>query len=124
MATFSVLGKMLLPGLLFASVSAGAQVICISCFDQNEPLNTGFPNLISNGGMEISTCGALGSAICPASMSYSCDVTDWTVTGGASFTYAMVVATGSWLVPEGLQAVYLGNAFCNTCSSNSEASVV
>ena len=90
MATFSVIRNFLAPALLFASVSASAQVICISCFDQNEPLNTGFPNLISNGGMENSTCGALGSAICPASMSYACDVTDWTVTGGASYTLSLI----------------------------------
>lgn len=120
MSTSARIRTVLVPGLMLAAFTSGAQVICISCFDQNEPLNTGFPNLISNGGMESSTCGALGSAICPASMSYACDVTDWTVTGGAAYTYATVVTGGGWLVPEGAQAVYLGNAFCNTCSSNSE----
>ncbi|QQR87385.1 MAG: PKD domain-containing protein [Flavobacteriales bacterium] len=120
MATSAAIRTMLIPGLMLAAFTSCAQVICISCFDQNEPLNTGFPNLITNGNMELSSCGGGGGLICPTSLWYTCDVTDWMVSGGGANTYAQIVSTGTWLVPEGTSAVYLGNAFCNTCSNNME----
>lgn len=104
--------------LVFAvvgAISANAQILCINCYEQNAPVNTGFTNLISNGGMELGTCQG-GGYYCPNSFSYGCDIQDWTCTGGAGSTYAQTVTTGFSAIPEGTQAAYMGNFFCEACS--------
>lgn len=107
-----VMMRMLLLLACFALHSPDyGQVLCVTCTDQNEPVNTGAGNLLANGGFEMGDC--MGD-ICPNSQEYACDIPNWSCTGGGIETYAHVV-TGA-LVPEGIQAVYFGNFFCYACS--------
>lgn len=102
---------------IFVSINSYSQVLCIQCHDIKPVLNPTAINLITNGSFETTTCGAFGNYICPNSSSYSCDVLGWDCFDGGSATYAAVY--GSILSPviDGLNVVYLGNAFCNACSN-------
>src|SRR5687767_7252040 len=99
-----------------------AQIICIMCFNQNDSISTGINNLIQNGGFENHNCtpsyGIIGSptSFCPNSNGYSCDITNWTCTGGGSDTYACMydLIINKSRIVEGANAVYMGNYFCNT----------
>ncbi len=103
------------------ALTTHAQVICVQCFHQNAPIGIGANNLILNGGMENSDCtpGYIEEYLCQSASFYSCDLDNWTCTGGGSSTYACIFGSTSdsrSLVPEGGRAVYLGNSFCNACS--------
>lgn len=88
-----------------------AQVICIQCSDQTASLNPlTTTNFISNGSFETTNCAG-GSYFCPNSASYSCNLTNWTCTGGGLATYAQVLGDGSTIIPNGNNAAYLGNYF-------------
>jgi hypothetical protein len=103
-----------------------AQVICIMCFDQNDSISTGVNNLLINGGFENHTCiastGVIGSptSFCPNSTGYSCDLANWSCTGGGTSTYACIydVITNKSMIQEGSNAVYMGNYYCNPCSNS------
>jgi hypothetical protein len=105
---------------------SNAQVVCIMCFDQNDSISTGVNNLILNGGFENHNCpastGVIGSltSFCPNSTGYACDIVDWTCTGGGTSTYSCIydVNINKSMIEEGLSSVYMGNFYCNACSSN------
>lgn len=113
-----LLFTLLAAGLIFQSQ---AQVLCIMCYDQNDSISTGVNNLLLNGSFENSNCssGYILDVFCPNSSYYSCDLTNWTCTGGGSQTYVCVFdslpGTRSTIV-DGLYGVYMGNYFCNPCS--------
>jgi gliding motility-associated-like protein len=107
--------KFLLFFSLFTLHFAEAQVICVQCFHQNDSISSGVHNLILNGSFEINNCTP-GSCFCPNSSNYSCDITDWTCTGGGTSTYATVFNTSA---VDGSNSVYFGNFFCNACSPTS-----
>ena len=98
------------------SLTMKAQVLCILCFDQNDSISSNVTNLILNGGFENSTCGTIGY-FCPNSSFYSCDLTNWTCTGGGSNTYAHNSDASFSMVNEGTYAAYLGNFYANACSN-------
>ena len=99
-----------------------AQVLCIYCYDQNDTISANVNNLILNGGFENTTCipnNWFSSSYVPNSAYYNCDITNWTCTGGGPSTYADVTDINYAQVVEGSVAVYFGNDFCITCSSQS-----
>ncbi|HYV90129.1 MAG TPA: PKD domain-containing protein [Chitinophagales bacterium] len=100
--------------------SAG-QIICIYCYDQNDSISSGVNNLLLNGGFEDTVCagGYILDVFCPNSFYYSCDLTNWTCTGGGSGTYVCIFNNDPYsrsFIPEGSRAAYLGNSFPNACS--------
>lgn len=101
--------------ILFTKVEVDAQVICIYCEDKNDAYTPAAPNLLLNGSFEANDCSP-GDYICPSSGSYNCDIPSWTVIDGGGSTYATILDNGYTIVPEGNEAVYLGNAFCKPCS--------
>ena len=107
---------LLFASFLFAFCFSKAQVVCILCFDQNDSISSNVNNLILNGGFENSTCGGLGY-FCPNSTYYSCDLNNWTCTGGGTNTYAHNIDNSFSMVIEGTQAAYMGNYYCNACSN-------
>ncbi len=118
---------LLLQFSIFSFQSSFGQIVCIMCFDQNDSISTGINNLIANGGFENTTCiastGVIGSptSFCPNSTGYSCDLLDWTCTGGGTSTYACIydVVTNKSMIEEGNNSVYMGNFYANPCSSTS-----
>ena len=98
--------------------TVSAQVICINCYRQNEPISPNAPNLILNGSFESTNCNS-GDNICPASPTYSCDFSNWNCTGGGTSTYAQLPG---WAVtiPDGTNVVYLGNWFSTNCSATAD----
>ncbi len=113
--------------LLLAAIGvhgmAQAQVLCVTCVDQNTPITTGLTNLLLNGGFESTACppaaGSIGAAtsFCPNSSGYVCDIDDWLCTGGGPDTYACIQNSFYTQLVEGNYAVYFGNHYCNACSS-------
>jgi hypothetical protein len=107
--------------------ATNAQILCVQSFHQNDSIGVGVGanNLIMNGGMENSTCrpGYIIDYLCQNATSYSCNLANWTCTGGGTSTYACIFDSTSAsrsLVPEGGRAVYLGNSFCTACSTTSD----
>ena len=100
---------------------SSAQILCIMCYDQNDSISSGVNNLLLNGSFENSNCasGYILDVFCPNSSYYSCDLNNWTCTGGGNSTYVCVFdnlpGTRSTLV-DGQYAVYMGNYFCAPCS--------
>lgn len=93
------------------------QILCIYCYDQNDTISANVNNLILNGGFE-NGCGNTGF-FCPNASAYTCDITNWTCTGGGSSTYAHTFdAPSIWIsiVVEGTRAVYFGNQNSLVCS--------
>jgi PKD repeat protein len=77
-------------------------------------------NLIVNGSFENTDCTPwpAGDRYCPNSSAYSCDLANWTCTGGGVNTYACTL-DGTYIpIVDGSLAVYFGNSFCNVCSGN------
>ena len=111
--------------LSIASQTLNAQVLCVMCFDQNDSISYNVTNLLQNGGFENTTCiastGVIGSptSFCPNSTGYSCDLANWTCTGGGTSTYACIYdqVTNKSMIEEGNNAVYMGNFYCNPCSN-------
>ncbi len=109
-----------------ACVPTSAQVLCIYCYDQNDSISHGITNLIINGGFEQGCGGAGDSSFCPNSQYYTCDIPNWTCTGGGTNTYCQVFDTsgaawyGGFLseIIEGHRAVYFGNYFSYLCTTN------
>jgi gliding motility-associated-like protein len=97
-----------------AALATNAQVQCMQCFDQNEPISPSAPNLVVNGSFEQTTCVA-GNYFCPLSSGYSCDIDAWTCIGGGTSTYAQMFTTAFGEVPDGNYAAYLGSAFGSCC---------
>lgn len=108
--------------IYYCKFSTG-QVLCIYCYDQNDSISNGITNLIQNGGFENNNCAPTGyctNAFCPGAGAYSCDITNWTCTGGGNATYACILDSNPGsrtIIVEGYQAAYLGNSFCHACSS-------
>ena len=108
--------------LLLSYSYVSAQIIQIRCFDQNNSISQQVNNLLINGGFENSTCslGLNAGRFCPNSYLYSCDISNWTCTGGGVNTYATIVdGSGSSLTctAEGVRAVYFGNSYSEACTS-------
>jgi hypothetical protein len=93
-------------------------VLCIYCYDQNDTISANVNNLILNGGFENTTCtpGQWGDCFCPNAVSYNCDISNWTCTGGGSASYPSIFNNGLCYIPEGAYAAYFGNFDCATCS--------
>lgn len=100
-----------------------AQVLCVNCYDQNAPVNTGGLDMIVNGSFEVTDC-ALGDYFCPASDLYNCDLESWTCSGGGTGTYAQLYNDAMSTIPDGTVAVYLGSSFCDLCSIGSDTSCI
>jgi hypothetical protein len=100
----------------FCKFSA-AQVICIFCYDQNEPISPGINNLLLNGSFENNNCIPWPSSdsFCPNSSNYACDIADWTCAGGNA-TYSYIFDATSTVIPDGAKSAYFGNSFCKVCS--------
>ncbi|MFT6921807.1 MAG: gliding motility-associated-like protein [Crocinitomicaceae bacterium] len=109
---FKIMGIAL---LLLTSKLGNAQIICIYCYPQTEAISPSAPNLIQNGGFENNDC-VVGDHLCPNSSLYSCDIVDWTVSGGGTATYATVFDNNYSEIAEGTEALYLGNFFCQPCA--------
>ena len=104
-----------------ACALAHAQVNCVNCYEQNEALNTTAPNLITNGSFELTTCPPNGfESFCPASAFYTCDIQDWTASGGGTSTYAGIWTSDVTALADGQLAVYFGNNYCTACSADPE----
>ncbi len=104
--------------MLLSSAISNAQVVCIKCFDQTPAISPLATNMILNPSFEINTCTGGFGQFCPASGSYSCDLTNWTCTGGGPSTYAQIFSsTFGVVIPDGTTAAYLGNFFCKPCSA-------
>ena len=98
-----------------------AQLLCVQCFDQNDSIgvNVGSHNLIINGGFENTTC--TWSSFCPNSSSYTgCSIANWSCTGGGSSSNPVVIDSNFYKVEEGTKAAYLGNNFCDACSTGND----
>jgi hypothetical protein len=98
-----------------------AQILCISCYDQNDSISKNVTNLLHNGGFEKTTCvpNSAADSFCPNSLYYTCDFSDWTCTGGGMSTYAHLYdknGTAS-IVVQGSNAVYFGNYLSFACSN-------
>lgn len=106
---------LLITGLLRAE----AQIICIRCFDQNEPVSASVVNLVQNGGFENHTCPppdiGMGN-FCPNAEDYDCDIFNWTCIGGGADSYPHFKSHFEAHVAEGVSAAYLGNWFPLPCS--------
>jgi len=122
-AVFRAAGLLAALSFLLCKYSTG-QIVCILCYEQNDSISTGVNNLLLNGGFETSNCtpGYIGDVYCPNSSFYSCDLPNWTCTGGGYSTYSCLFnsATGSSIIVEGTRAAYLGNWYCQTCSPLSD----
>ena len=94
-----------------------AQIVCIECFNQNEPISPGATNLILNGGFEATDCtpGWLDGSWCPSSNLYNCDIESWRCVGGGVNSYPVIFDTTLSLVPEGQYAAYFGNGNAFMC---------
>lgn len=105
--------------LLFIGYFSGkGQLICVHCFEQNEPISTGVTNLMLNGGFENTTCtpGWFQDCFCPNSSLYNCDLANWTCTGGDVQSYPSVFDSTLSVIPEGHNAAYFGNGNAFACS--------
>ncbi len=108
--------------LIFTLTTAKGQIICIFCYNQNDSISSNVNNLLLNGSFENSNCtpGYTIEMFCPNSIFYSCDVNNWTCTGGGSSTYACVfdsLPSSRATLVDGIRAVYLGNSLANPCSA-------
>lgn len=95
-----------------------SQVLCIQCFDQNDPVSPAANNRVQNGGFESTDCipGWLDGSFCPNSDKYDCDLEHWICTDGGALTYTSVFDSTLSRVPEGHNAAYFGNGNAFTCS--------
>jgi gliding motility-associated-like protein len=109
-----IVGLSILFSLMFQFSSA--QIICIKCFDQNNTITNPSVNWITNGSFE-NISGVANGYICPSFAEYNCDINNWTCIGGGNSTYAQLENSIVSVVPDGNNAVYMGNYFCNACSA-------
>lgn len=102
----------------FCSTVCKAQIICISCYPQEEEISPNAVNLLLNGSFE-NPPNAGGNYICPNSNLYNNDIVNWTCSDGGTGTYAQVIQSpnGFGKVVDGAQSIYLGNRYCEICSS-------
>jgi len=110
--------KILFTIFLLSSFASNAQIICVFCYNQNDSISSNVNNLIQNGSFEYG-CPNFGNFI-PNSLNYSCDLTNWTGSGGGSQTYAMVYDTtvGVCVTPDGKFVAYFGNGvMARVCSA-------
>src|SRR5258705_10836204 len=77
------------------------QILCIYCYDQNDTVSAGVNNLLLNGGFE-SGC-LVNGYFCRNSTGYSCNITNWSCTGGGINTYAKMFDIASSTIVEGSQ---------------------
>ena len=117
-----VLGFFLCSCIYLATTNfSKAQIICIFCYQQNDSISYNVTNLLQNGGFENHNCipnNWYASSYCPNSSYYTCDIDNWTCTGGGTGTYADVFDNTIWQLVEGTMGVYFGSFYCNICSSN------
>ncbi len=103
-----------------------AQVVCINCYHQNDSISSGVTNLIQNGSFENTNCSPFGMAwnvFCPSASNYSCNLANWTCTGGGTSTYATTFDNAYCVVADGNLTAYFGNNFCEACNSSSSQDV-
>jgi gliding motility-associated-like protein len=101
---------------------ASAQIICVNCFPQQAAISPLAPSLVINGSLDTATqVGGGGSLICPQSLSYGTDVSNWLCTGGGPSTYAVHSLSGGFIpVVHGSHSIYLGNYFCKPCTTTTD----
>ncbi|CAN5407093.1 hypothetical protein BH11BAC1_BH11BAC1_16940 [soil metagenome] len=110
--------KIFLALFVCSSIFAKAQIICIFCYDQSDSISDNVNNLLLNGGFE-NGCGNFGY-FCPNSGSYSCNLSNWTCSGGGTSTYACTYDSSvhASTTPEGKNVAYFGNGvFTRACSA-------
>ena len=97
------------------------QIVCIQCFDQNEPISPQAVNRLQNGGFEENNCvpGWLNGSYCPNSAMYNCDIAHWTCTGGGAQSYPSIFDSTLCLIPQGQFAAYFGNGNAFACVDQS-----
>lgn len=106
--------------LLLKINSSSAQIICIFCYEQNDSISDNVNNLLLNGGFENHNCipnNWFASSYCPNSAYYTCDIANWTCTGGGTSTYADICDINYSNIIEGSSAVYFGSYYCMACST-------
>jgi hypothetical protein len=98
-----------------------SQIVCIQCFDQNDPISPLAVNRLQNGGFEETNCipGWLSGVYCPNSDLYNCDIAHWTCTGGGAQSYPSIFDSTLCLIPQGLYAAYFGNGNAFACVDQS-----
>ena len=105
----------LFTGILLVNFSH-AQIICIRCFNSNDSISSGVNNLVKNGSFE-NGCSTF-QYYCPNSTSYGCNLQHWMCTNGGTNTYASTQSSSNTTVPDGLIAIYMGNWYCQACSTS------
>ncbi|MBL7984676.1 MAG: hypothetical protein JNM91_06725, partial [Flavobacteriales bacterium] len=101
------------------------QVRCVSCYEQNARVIDSGVDLILNGSFENTDCipfPGQWDVFCPASGSYSCDIADWTCTGGGVSSYCLIFDNTVTSLGDGAVAAYLGSAFGQICPSPEDVS--
>lgn len=102
---------------LFTTFISKAQIVCIKCFDQTQSISPFASNMVLNPSFENNTCGTSSGSFCPLSSNYTCNITDWTCTGGGPATYATIFTSAfGTVIPDGTSTAYLGNWFSTACS--------
>ena len=104
--------------LLLISYNIFAQIECIQCFHQNDPISPDASNLIQNGGFEDHNCVPewFAGSFCPGSNLYNCDIENWRCIGGGVNSYPTIFDTTLSLIPEGEFAAYFGNGNGFVCA--------
>ena len=107
----------LLFSLAYINVVA-AQIECIQCFNQNNPISPGATNQILNGGFEEHDCvpSWFQGSYCPGSNLYNCDIDEWRCIGGGANSYPIIFDSTLCLIPEGEYAAYFGNGNAFVCA--------
>lgn len=98
-----------------------AQVISVQCFNQNDSIGVqvGNHNLIVNGGFEDTPCSFNSSwnSFCPNSPFYTCNIANWTCSGGGSASYPHFYDRNFQFIPEGNRAPAFSNLYSKAPST-------
>ena len=101
------------------------QILCINCYDQNARVIDSGVDLVVNGSFEDTDCipfPGQWDVFCPASGSYSCDIADWTCTGGGVSSYCLIFDNTITSLGDGAVGAYLGSAFGQICPQGEDLS--
>lgn len=119
--------------ILFAILSftllknVSAQVVCIYCYDQNNSLSPAANNILLNGSFENTNCvpdSTNISTFCPNATNFSCTIANWSCNGGGINTYSGILDSIETVIADGSYAVYMGNYFCDACTSGDTSCII
>jgi hypothetical protein len=104
--------------LIFSAANSIAQVLCINCYNQNNPVSTNITNMVVNGSFEdFDTINPGGIMFfCPNSPNYSISINNWNCSGGGTGTYASMRDNSFTYCPDSTHCIYFGNWYCRACS--------